>query len=46
MSRLPGLAGDSAGRRNPGLTYLHCSLHPTQYPWEHAKWNKTFDSQA
>ncbi|KAL1591583.1 cytochrome c1 [Paraconiothyrium brasiliense] len=21
-------------------------LHPTQYPWEHAKWNKTFDSQA
>jgi len=21
-------------------------LHPTQYPWEHQKWNKTFDHQA
>jgi ubiquinol-cytochrome c reductase cytochrome c1 subunit len=21
-------------------------LHPTQYPWEHAKWTKTFDAKA
>lgn len=21
-------------------------MHPTQYPWEHAKWTKTFDHQA
>src|SRR5437016_9156454 len=21
-------------------------LHPTQYPWEHTKWTKTFDAQA
>ncbi|GAB1211545.1 hypothetical protein ATERTT37_000668 [Aspergillus terreus] len=21
-------------------------LHPTKYPWEHAKWNKTFDHAA
>lgn len=25
---------------------LYPSLHPTQYPWEHLKWNKTFDHQA
>jgi hypothetical protein len=28
-----------------GLTPPH-SLHPTQYPWEHQKWHKTFDHAA
>lgn len=28
------------------LTCTYSSLHPTQYPWEHLKWNKTFDHQA
>lgn len=22
------------------------SLHPTQYPWEHQKWTRTFDHQT
>lgn len=29
-----------------GLTDNLGRLHATQYPWEHAKWNKTFDHQA
>jgi hypothetical protein len=28
------------------LTAWNHSLHPTQYPWEHAKWHKTFDHMA
>ncbi|OMP84109.1 Cytochrome c1, heme protein, mitochondrial [Diplodia seriata] len=28
------------------MTPAEEGLHPTQYPWEHAKWNKTFDHQA
>jgi len=28
------------------MTPAEEGLHPTQYPWEHAKWNKTFDAQA
>jgi ubiquinol-cytochrome c reductase cytochrome c1 subunit len=28
------------------MTPAEEGLHPTQYPWEHAKWNKTFDHAA
>jgi len=28
------------------LTPAEEGLHPTHYPWEHAKWSKTFDAQA
>jgi ubiquinol-cytochrome c reductase cytochrome c1 subunit len=31
---------------NLKLTTWHHSLHPTKYPWEHAKWSKTFDHAA
>lgn len=35
-----------AGRDVDAMTPAEEGLHPTQYPWEHAKWNKTYDSQA
>jgi len=28
------------------LTFSYHSLHPTQYPWQHEKWHKTFDHGA
>jgi len=28
------------------MTPAEEGLHPTQYPWEHMKWTKTFDHQA
>ncbi|KAL1640376.1 cytochrome c1 [Diplodia intermedia] len=34
------------GRNAYAMTPAEEGLHPTQYPWEHAKWNKTFDHQA
>lgn len=29
-----------------GLTHVCPSLHPTQYPWVHERFNKTFDHAA
>lgn len=34
------------GRNVDAMTPAEEGLHPTQYPWEHAKWHKTFDHQA
>ncbi|KAF2280733.1 cytochrome c1, mitochondrial precursor [Westerdykella ornata] len=34
------------GRNVDAMTPAEEGLHPTQYPWEHAKWYKTFDHQA
>jgi ubiquinol-cytochrome c reductase cytochrome c1 subunit len=34
------------GVENMKLTIWPYSLHPTQYPWQHEKWNKTFDHAA
>ncbi|KAF2084184.1 hypothetical protein K490DRAFT_68968 [Saccharata proteae CBS 121410] len=34
------------GRDVHAMTPAEEGLHPTQYPWEHAKWTKTFDHQA
>ncbi|KAL6709627.1 cytochrome c1 [Coniothyrium glycines] len=34
------------GRNVDAMTPAEEGLHPTQYPWEHAKWNKTFDHAA
>ncbi|KAF2993315.1 cytochrome c1 [Curvularia kusanoi] len=36
------LYGGSADAMTPAEE----GLHPTKYPWEHTKWNKTFDHQA
>ena len=39
--------GDWAGLLAFGLGPTNfCSLHPTQYPWEHTQYLKTFDHQA
>ncbi|KAF2265573.1 hypothetical protein CC78DRAFT_532250 [Lojkania enalia] len=34
------------GRDVDAMTPAEEGLHPTQYPWEHTKWYKTFDHQA
>ncbi|KAF2196760.1 hypothetical protein GQ43DRAFT_444831 [Delitschia confertaspora ATCC 74209] len=34
------------GRNVDAMTPAEEGLHPTQYPWEHGKWYKTFDHQA
>ncbi|KAF2255356.1 cytochrome c1, mitochondrial precursor [Trematosphaeria pertusa] len=34
------------GRNVDAMTPAEEGLHPTQYPWEHAKWYKTFDHQS
>ncbi|KAF2178500.1 cytochrome c1, mitochondrial precursor [Zopfia rhizophila CBS 207.26] len=34
------------GRNVDAMTPAEEGLHPTQYPWEHQKWHKTFDHQA
>ncbi|KAJ4518282.1 cytochrome c1 [Exophiala dermatitidis] len=34
------------GRDVFAMTPAEEGLHPTQYPWEHAKWTKTFDHAA
>ncbi|KAF1836745.1 cytochrome c1, mitochondrial precursor [Decorospora gaudefroyi] len=34
------------GRQVDAMTPAEEGLHPTQYPWEHAKWYKTFDHGA
>lgn len=34
------------GQQAYAMTPAEEGLHATQYPWEHAKWNKTFDHQA
>ncbi|EKG14999.1 Cytochrome c1 [Macrophomina phaseolina MS6] len=34
------------GRNVHAMTPAEEGLHATQYPWEHAKWHKTFDHQA
>ncbi|KAH8815428.1 cytochrome c1 heme protein [Xylogone sp. PMI_703] len=34
------------GRELNAMTPAEEGLHPTQYPWEHSKWLKTFDHQA
>ncbi|KAF2749745.1 cytochrome c1, mitochondrial precursor [Sporormia fimetaria CBS 119925] len=34
------------GRNVDAMTPAEEGLHPTQYPWEHAKWYRTFDHQA
>ncbi|KAL2215041.1 cytochrome c-like domain-containing protein [Thermoascus aurantiacus ATCC 26904] len=34
------------GQEAFAMTPAEEGLHPTQYPWEHQKWNKTFDHQA
>jgi ubiquinol-cytochrome c reductase cytochrome c1 subunit len=34
------------GRNVDAMTPAEEGLHPTQYPWEHAKFYKTFDHQA
>ncbi|KAF1950715.1 cytochrome c1, mitochondrial precursor [Byssothecium circinans] len=34
------------GRNVDAMTPAEEGLHPTQYPWEHTKWHKTFDHQA
>ncbi|CAN9370413.1 unnamed protein product [Alternaria alternata] len=34
------------GRQVDAMTPAEEGLHPTQYPWEHEKWSKTFDHGA
>ncbi|EFQ92970.1 hypothetical protein PTT_09805 [Pyrenophora teres f. teres 0-1] len=34
------------GRNADAMTPAEEGLHPTQYPWEHEKWHKTFDHGA
>jgi len=34
------------GQELHAMTPAEEGLHPTQYPWEHVKWTKTFDHQA
>ncbi|TLD39156.1 cytochrome c1 [Venturia nashicola] len=34
------------GRPANAMTPAEEGLHPTAYPWEHAKWHKTYDHQA
>lgn len=34
------------GREVFAMTPAEEGLHPTQYPWEHTKWTKTYDHQA
>ncbi|KZF26800.1 putative cytochrome C1/Cyt1 [Xylona heveae TC161] len=34
------------GQEAYAMTPAEEGLHPTSYPWEHLKWNKTFDHQA
>lgn len=34
------------GQEAFAMTPAEEGLHPAQYPWEHAKWTKTFDHQA
>ncbi|TQB74399.1 iso-1-cytochrome c [Monascus purpureus] len=34
------------GQEAFAMTPAEEGLHPTQYPWEHQKWTKTFDHQA
>jgi ubiquinol-cytochrome c reductase cytochrome c1 subunit len=34
------------GRDVDAMTPAEEGLHPTQYPWEHEKWYKTFDHAA
>jgi len=34
------------GRQAHAMTMTEEGLHPTQYPWEHKKWHKTFDHAA
>ena len=34
------------GRNVDAMTPAEEGLHPTQYPWTHQKWHKTFDHQA
>ncbi|KAF1360139.1 hypothetical protein EJ07DRAFT_155145 [Lizonia empirigonia] len=34
------------GGNADAMTPAEEGLHPTQYPWEHTKWNKTYDHQA
>ncbi|EOA81080.1 cytochrome c1 [Exserohilum turcicum] len=34
------------GRDVDAMTPAEEGLHPTQYPWEHEKWHKTFDHAA
>ncbi|KAF2033829.1 hypothetical protein EK21DRAFT_97944 [Setomelanomma holmii] len=34
------------GRSVDAMTPAEEGLHPTQYPWEHSKWHKTFDHAA
>ncbi|KAL1793008.1 hypothetical protein ACET3X_007990 [Alternaria dauci] len=34
------------GRQVDAMTPAEEGLHPTQYPWEHEKWSKTFDHAA
>ncbi|KAH9860318.1 cytochrome c1 [Plenodomus biglobosus] len=34
------------GRNADAMTPAEEGLHPTKYPWEHTKWNKTFDHAA
>ncbi|KAK2754225.1 cytochrome c1 [Arachnomyces sp. PD_36] len=34
------------GQEAFAMTPAEEGLHPTQYPWEHAKWTKSFDHQA
>ncbi|KAH7391732.1 cytochrome C1 family-domain-containing protein [Pyrenochaeta sp. MPI-SDFR-AT-0127] len=34
------------GRNVDAMTPAEEGLHPTQYPWEHAKWSKTYDHGA
>ncbi|TPR11616.1 Fumarylacetoacetate (FAA) hydrolase family protein [Aspergillus niger] len=41
-----GSAAYLYGQEAFAMTPAEEGLHPTAYPWEHAKWNKTFDHQA
>lgn len=34
------------GRNVDAMTPAEEGLHPTQYPWQHQKWSKTFDHSA
>ncbi|KAE8356648.1 cytochrome C1 family-domain-containing protein [Aspergillus coremiiformis] len=41
-----GSAAYLYGQEAFATTPVEEGLHPTNYPWEHAKWNKTFDHAA
>lgn len=40
-----GNGNDKTNTEQEADCQMH-SLHPTQYPWEHEKWHKTFDHAA